>query len=153
MSMPPSVEAISTGPPRRAVDHRHQIQLAGDRAAFLDQHAADDLAFRPGLDGDKRMAENVGRRLFGLFAAADQLHAALRGDLLDRALATSAGVDLGLDYGHRRGQLGERRRRGGGLGRFGHDPARHGHARLAKNLLGLEFVNLHWRYRGHSNPN
>ena len=98
--MPPSEEAISTGPPPAAIDDRAQVKLAGDRAAFFDQHAVDSLAFRPGLDGDQLMAEDVGGDRFGLVAAADKLHAALGGDLLDGPLAASAGVDLGLDDRH-----------------------------------------------------
>ena len=128
-------------PAAAAIDDRAQVELAGDRAAFFDQHAVDGLAFRPGLDGDQLMAEDVGGDRFGLFAAADQLHAALRGDVLDGSLAAAAGVDLGLDHGHRPGQLDEGV--GGGLGRVGHEPAGHGHARLAEDLLGLEFVNFH----------
>ena len=131
-------------PAAAAIDDRAEIKLAGDRAAFFDQHAVDGLAFRPGLDGDQLMAEDVGGDRFGLFAAADQLHAALRGDVLDGSLAAAAGVDLGLDDRHRPGQLDECV--GGGLGRFGHKPAGHGHARLAEDLLGLEFVNLHGEF-------
>ena len=87
------------------------------------------------------MAEDVGGDRFGLFAAADQLHAALRGDVLDGSLAAAAGVDLGLDDRHRPGQLDEGIRRG--LGSVGDEPAGHGHACLAEDLLGLEFVNFH----------
>ena len=144
MSMPPSEETISTGPPAAAIDDRAQIKLAGDRAAFFDQHAVDGLAFRPGLDGDQLMAEDVGGHGFGLFAAADKLHAALRGDVLDGSLAAPAGMDLGLDDGHRPGQLDEGVDRS--LGGVGHEPAGHRHARLAKDLLGLEFVNFHGGY-------
>ena len=128
-------------PAAAAIDDRTEIKLAGDRAAFFNQYAVDGLALRAGLDGDEFMAEDVGGDRFGLVTAADQLHAALRGDVLDGSLAASAGMDLGLDDRHRPGQLDERI--GGSLGSIGHKPAGHGHARLAEDLLGLEFVNFH----------
>ena len=87
------------------------------------------------------MAEDIGGRGFSLLAGADQLHATLRGNFFDRTLAAAAGMDLGLDDGHRPGELDEGI--GGRLGRIGHKPAGHGHAGLAEDLLGLEFVNLH----------
>ena len=91
--------------------------------------------------GDQLMAEDIGGDRFGLFAAADELHAALRGDVFDGSLAAAAGMDLGLDDRHRPGQFDERV--GGRLGRVGHEAAGHRHARLAEDLLGLELVNFH----------
>ena len=56
-------------------------------------------------------------------------------------LAAAAGVDLGLDHRHRAAELAEGS--AAACGRVGHDAPRHGHAGLAQDLLGLEFVDFH----------
>ena len=65
MFMPPSLETISTGPADGAIDDDAQVQLAGDLAAFFDQHLADGLALRAGLDRDQRLPEQIAGRFGG----------------------------------------------------------------------------------------
>ena len=78
----------------------------------------------------------------GRFVGAfDQLHAVLLGIGRDRSLAAAAGMDLGFDDGDRAAQVCEGCRRL--VRRVGHDAARHGHAGLAQDFLGLKFVNFH----------
>ena len=89
MSMPPSLEAISTTRCERAVHHHADVELLVDIGAFLDQQALHDAAFGPGLMGDQAHAENVRRVLPELIGAARKLHTP--------ALAAPAGMDLGLD--------------------------------------------------------
>ena len=61
----------------------------------------------------------------------------------DGPFAAAAGVDLGLDDGQTAAQFLKRL---GRLGRVADDDARqHGHARIAENMFGLELVNLHRR--------
>ena len=97
MFMPPSLETISTGSGRGPIDDDAQVQLAGDVAAFFDQHLAHDLPVGPGLDRHQLLAEQVAGDRAGLVGALDQLHAVLLGVVLDGSLAASAGMDLRLD--------------------------------------------------------
>ena len=79
-----------------AIDQEGDVELVKDVAAFFDQHALDDLAFRAGLVGDEGHAEHVAGVLFHLVGALGDLHPA--------ALAAAAGVDLRL---HREGPVAE----------------------------------------------
>ncbi len=72
------------------------------------------------------------------------LDPALAGDVGDRSLAAAAGMDLRFEHGHPSAQAGKGV--GGGLGRVGDQSARHGHARLAEDLLRLVFVDFHGAY-------
>ena len=44
---------------RRPIDDDAQVELAGDLAAFFDEHLAHGLAGGAGLNGDQRLAEQV----------------------------------------------------------------------------------------------
>ena len=125
----------------RAVHDDAQVQLASDVAAFFDQHLANGLARRTGLDGHQAVAQHPARRRGGFFGTADQLDAALFGELLNLPLAAAARMDLGLDHGQRPAQFSKRL--GGVIRRRGHDAAQDRYARVAKDLLGLEFVDFH----------
>ena len=65
----------------------------------------------------------------------------LLGDVEDGPFAAAAGMNLGLDDRHLAAQVVEGS--GGRLRRVGHDPAGHGHAGVAEDLLGLVLVDLH----------
>ena len=87
--MPPAALAMTTGRAGRAIDEDAQIELALDLQPFLDQHAADLLAFGPGLMRDQRHAEHLLGELLGFVGRLGELDAA--------ALAAAAGVNLRLD--------------------------------------------------------
>ena len=89
------------------------------------------------------IAQQGGRDLPGIGGALNELHAVLPGVFLEDALAAPAGVNLGLDHGQRSAEGGKCR--GGFLGVAGDNASWHRHARVAENLLGLEFVNFHTR--------
>ncbi len=128
-----------------AVDDDAQVQLAGDVAAFFDEHLADDLAGRAGLDRHQVMAQQGRRHVAGFGSALDQLNAVLLRIFFERAFAAATGMDLGLDDGQLAAQLVERR--GRLVTATGYNAARHGDSGVAKDLFGLEFVDFHARGR------
>ncbi len=131
---------------RLAVDHNAQVQFLGDIEALLDKQHVDLFAFLTGLLGHQCTAEHPGGVLSGFVGRFDQHHAGLLGMLLEAALAAAARMNLRLDHGNRRAQLGERRR--GFIRRSGDNAARDRHTRGAEQLLGLILVNLHGRLPG-----
>jgi len=124
-----------------AVDHDTQVQFAGDITAFFDQHLPDGLAFRTGLYGRQAVPQQASCCVGGLFGAAHQLDPALFGEFENLPFPATTGMNLGLDDGDRRAQFAKCR------GRFvrasGHDTTQHRYASVAKDLLGLEFVDFH----------
>jgi hypothetical protein len=75
-------------PLRGAVDHHPYVQLLADVGAFFHEQAPYQAAFRTGLVGDERHAEN----LRGVF-----MHLLERlGHLDTAALAAASGMDLSL---------------------------------------------------------
>ena len=106
MSMPPSVEATIGDPAGLAVDQQREVEFLGDVDAVGDVEALDLLALRPGLDGDQRPAEHLGRMVADVVDRLSEADAALGvGRGLELALAAAAGVDLGLHDPHGTGQL------------------------------------------------
>src|SRR5688572_29537917 len=73
---------------RRAIDEDAEIELAVDVEPFLDEYAADLLAFGAGLMRDQRHADHLLRELFDLVDRFGNLHAA--------ALAAATSVNLCL---------------------------------------------------------
>ncbi len=143
---PPLARCDQHGRSGGAIDDDAQVQFACDATPFLDEHAAHDLACRPGLDGDQRVTQETVCRLACLLRAMHDLDAVLRRVVLDRPFASPAGMDLGLDHGQSAAEFMEcvdRR-----LRRIGHDASGHLDARLAKDLLGLVFVDFHRRVAG-----
>ena len=132
---------ISTGPGHRAIDDDAQVQLAGDVAAFFDEHLPHGLPFRPGLDRDQRFAQQIAGHLGGLVGRLHQLHAALLRVVFDRAFAAAAGVDLGLHDGDRAAQFVNAA--AASSAERATMPLRHGDAGLAEDLFGLKFVDFH----------
>ena len=131
--MPPSALAMKTGFFVDAIDEQPDVELPLDGQPLFDQHAADALTGRAGLVRDQLHAED------GLGVGLDRLEAL--GDLDAAALAAAAGVDLRLDDRHRTAEpLGDL---DGLLRREGDLAARHRHAELREDGLGLIFVNLH----------
>ena len=136
MSMPPAALAMTTGRRRRAIDQDAEIELALDLEPFLDQHAADLLAFGAGLVGDQRHPDHLLRELLDLVERPGDLDAA--------ALAAAAGVNLRLDDA-----TCVAAEPAGDLGGFGrrerHLAARHGDAEAREHGLGLILVDFHRR--------
>ncbi len=128
---------------RGPIDDDAQVQLAGNVAALFDQHLVDLLASRTGLNCHQVVAQQGSGDFLGFGGAFDQFDPVLLGFFLDGALAASAGVDLCLDDRDRAAEL----RVGGSrfVGRARHDAARHGDMGVAKELLGLIFVDFHAR--------
>jgi hypothetical protein len=115
------------------VDDRAQVELGGDLAGLLDQHAVDRLPARVGLVRHQVLAEHPPGRRGGRIGIVDELHAA--------GLAAPAGVHLRLDDPALAGELAHRR---AGLGLVADDLAvGDGQAVLAKQLLRLVFVEVH----------
>ena len=123
--------------------HRHRLRGAVgqcgavvfvlDVGAFLDQQVAHLLAFRAGLVGDQLHAEDLVGVLAHLLERLRHLDAA--------ALATAAGMDLGLDHPDTAAQgFGclDRVVHGGAV-----NPARNRDAEFLQDLLALIFVNFH----------
>ena len=147
MFTPPSLETISTGMAGGAVDDDAQVQLAGDVAAGLDEHAADRLAFGAGLNRDQLVAEQRSRRLlaplrrlctsctprcFGLSLIVPLP----RPPAWIWALTTASGPPSCLNAA------------AASSGVRGDDALRHGDAGLAEQFFGLKFVNFHAGYSG-----
>ena len=120
---------------RAAVGYARQIVFFLDICAFFDVEAAHLLAFGAGLVGNQLHAQNFFGARFDFVNRFGHLDAT--------ALATSAGMDLGLDDPDRSAQFLR------SLNRFLHgkrcDPARHGHAEFAQNIFALVFVDFHRR--------
>ena len=128
---------------RLAVDERREVELGGDVRAFLDVEPADLLAGRAGLDRDQRPAEHLADVALDLLDRFREAHAALVAGLrlLEPALAAAAGVDLRLHHPDRPAELLRGRFRL--LGRHHRLAARHRHAELLEDGLGLVFVDVH----------
>ena len=129
----------------RAVDEQREIEFLGDVDAVGDVEAVDLLACLAGLDGHQSVAEHVGRRRADFVGGLGEPHAALGvgAELLELALAASAGVDLRLYDIERTGQL--RRRCDGFVDRHGGKAGGDRDAELGEQFLGLIFVNVHGR--------
>ena len=89
MSMPPSDDAMNTDFPGRAIEHEPGVQLLRDRQRLLDQHLLHQPAFRTGLVGDQRHAEDLPGDLARF--PTDPRRASRR------RLSSSAGMNLRLD--------------------------------------------------------
>jgi hypothetical protein len=126
-----------------AVDQRRQVELGSDVRALFDVEAVDLLARRPGLERDERFSEHLLREGPHLLGRPREAHAALVAGLrlLEPALAAAAGVDLRLHHPDRPAELLRRRFRL--LGRHQRLAARHRHAELLEDGLGLVFVDVH----------
>ena len=102
---------------RRAIQRDRRVQLARDLLPAFHQHRANHAAFRPGLSGDQRAAQQGGGDSFRLFRRGRGFHAS--------GPAPASGVDLRLDH-HVRAQLAGRRGRFGSMLR--HPAFRNGNA-------------------------
>ena len=87
-------------PRGHAVDQHREIELPGDRRAFLDVEAIDLLALRAGLMSDQRRAQDSSRLLLHIIDRLDHLDAA--------GLAAAAGMDLRLDHDDGRREISRR---------------------------------------------
>ena len=63
ISMPPCLRGDDAHALDLAVEHVAEIDLALERLGDLDIDALHRLAFRPGLDRDEPLAEQIARRL------------------------------------------------------------------------------------------
>src|SRR4051794_8993175 len=126
---------------QRALDPHH----VGDRNALRDADikTVDLLARRAGLERNQRFAEHLPSEGLYLFGRARQTHAALVAGLvlLELALATPAGLDLGFHPPERAGQVPPRRVYVvEGVDRLA---ARDQHAELPQDSLGQVLVDVH----------
>ncbi len=96
---------------RCAIDDDAEVQLPGDVAAGFDQHAANCLTGRAGLNCDQFVAQQLAGHGGGFFRASHELHAVLLRVVLDRALTSAAGVNLGFYYRNGAAQRAKRGRR------------------------------------------
>ena len=126
---------------RRAIDDDSQVQLPGDVAAGFDQHAANCLAGRAGLNRDQFVAQQLAGHGGGFLGTSHELHAVLLRVVLDRALTAAAGVNLGFHHRNRPAQRAKRGRRL--FRRARHDAIGQRDARLAQQLLPLILVDFH----------
>ena len=74
----------------------------------------------------------------------DQLNPALAGDVGDRSFAAAAGMDLRFEHGLRPPRAAKASAAAWGVSAT--DAARHGHTRVAEDLLRLVFVDFHGAY-------
>ncbi len=83
-----------------AIDQQRQIIFLFDVDAVGDVEPLDGLAIGAGLDRDQCLAEHFGRMVADFVDRVREADAALGigAELLELALAASAGVDLGLDH-------------------------------------------------------
>ncbi len=118
---------------RGAIGQRGTVIFVADVGAFLDQQVTDLLAGRAGLVRDQLHAENLVRVLAHLLERFRYLDTT--------ALATAAGVNLGLDHPDTAAQgfrCLDRVIDGRAV-----DPARNRNAEFLQDLLTLIFVNFH----------
>ena len=130
-------------PARSAVDEHGEVIFLLDVDAVGDVEAVHFLAFIAGLHGDEGVAEHVLGVRAHIVDRLGQPHAALGAffQLLERALAAAAGVDLRLHDIERSGQLfGAFYRFLDGHGRIAGGDA---DAVFGEKLFGLIFVNVH----------
>ena len=127
------------------VDEQREVELLVDVDAVGDVEPLDLLARGPGLNRHQRPAEHFGRMLAHLVDRMGEAHAALRrlAELLEFALAASAGVDLRLDDPQRSGKLVGRV--DGLLDAHRGVTGRNRYAVFREQFLGLIFVDVHGR--------
>ena len=142
ISMPPSERGDQHRPAAAAIDRPRRGRTRGRSSSLLRPARGG----RPCLPGPVwTVTSRWPRMLAATVSASSRLRTSCTPrcarDFGDRSLAAAAGVDLRLDHG-RSARPGDERV-AGGLGAVGDNAAGHRHARIAENLLGLVFVDLH----------
>ncbi len=126
-----------------AVNQKCQVEFLGDVDAIRDVEPLHLLAFRAGLHRHQRIAEHLARVVFNFLKRPRQPDAALgiRPQLLELALAASAGMDLRLDDIKRPGK--RCRGRDGLIDAHRRMTRRNRHTEFREQFLGLIFVDVH----------
>ena len=126
-----------------AIDQHGEVELLLDIGAVLNVEAVDLLAVRPGLHGDERMAEHLGRVALHLVNVESETHAALGlgGEFLELALAAPASMDLALHHIERTWKLFCRL--DGLFRRQGRKSGGHRRAEGLQDGFGLVFMDVH----------
>ena len=140
---PPSLRNHQHGPLCGPVDGHTQVEFAGDVAAGLHQHAADRLPFGAGLHSHQRLAQQIPGDRRRLLGTPHKLDAMLLGCVFTVPLPRPPAWIWALTTAT--SPANSRCASAASPAVVDHDARWHRHAPIAKDLLGLVFVDLHRR--------